>query len=689
MTEAARLLVVDDEESNRDLLSRRLERNGFQVECAENGERALACIDSGHYDLVLLDAMMPGMSGLDVLKQVRAGQSPEELPVIMVTAVTDSSRIAEALDLGANDYVTKPVDFQVALARVRSQLARKQAEAALRLNQERHELAARGADLGLWDWDLASDKVYFSPRGRTMLGLDENETIDVIDDWVKRVHEADRPDLMEAVQRHLSGATPAFSHEYRLRDHDGSSRWLLSRGMAVRNRQGEAVRFAGSFNDVTQTKTIDVLTGLPNRLLLIDRMQCALERAQSQPGGCAVLFMDVDRFKLVNDGVGHLCGDHLLVEAGRRISEVAAKFSAVAKTLTARVGGDEFAILLESEAAEQVAQQIADSLLRAFHHGIQTGEHTIFCSISIGIAVADGERSAEELLRDADTAMYAAKANGKGCWKSYDPNMRERTYARLQIESDLRKALELEQFRVYYQPRVHLTSGRICGFEALVRWVHPERGMINPVEFIPVAEETGLINELGLWVLRDACRQMRAWQQRFPLSPPLDVSVNVSPRQCLDASLPAKIRDILSQTRLPPETLQLEITESLLLIDLTDARRILNELKATGVGLKVDDFGTGYSCLRYLSSLPFDSLKIDRSFTMGLAENDSDCEELVRTIVSLAQNLKMEAIAEGVENTQQVELLKAMGCEYGQGYLYSRPVDAAATEELLLRRFPQ
>lgn len=682
MNDSARLLVVDDEEANRDMLARRLERAGFSVETVESGSKALGCIRDCLYDAILLDSMMPGMSGLEVLKLLRAVHTPEQLPVIMVTAVTDSHKIAEAIDFGANDYVTKPIDFPVALARIRSQVARKRAESALRVSEERYALAARSANDGLWDWDLLFGRVYYSPRWKSMLGFSDAEIGDNPEEWLGRVYGQDRPALEQKLRAHLENQVPVFEHEYRVRHRDGSCRWMLGRALAVRDDDGNAVRLAGSQSDTTAKKTTDVLTGLGNRTLLLDRLESALERYASKGEGSALLFIDLDRFKLVNDSLGHIAGDQLLKEAADRI--VLSIEETGHSSVAVRVGGDEFAVLLPGLGVEERAIQAADAVIRALRPMYHLDGKTVFCSASIGVAlIRPGQSSPEEVIRDADTAMYAAKAAGKGRAMLFDAAMRDRVSARLEIESELRLAVENRQFTVFYQPRVYLEDGRICGFEALVRWAHPVRGIIPPDRFIPIAEETGLINELGNWVLRESCRQMKEWQDRYPVARGFDISVNVSARQCREANLVEQVREALRTTGLEARALQLEITETLLLADMTQARKLLLELKAIGVGLKIDDFGTGYSCLRYLSELPFDSLKIDRSFTFSLSEGDRDSEELVRTIVRMAQNLRLEAIAEGVENTQQIEHLRAAGCEFGQGFFYSRPVNAASAEELI------
>ena len=688
-----RILVVDDEEMNRDLCVRRLERMDFQVRAAESGQEALSMLEDESFDVVLLDHMMPGLSGLDVLRTLRRRWTQQELPLIMVTAVADSPSIAEALELGANDYVTKPIDFAVAIARIRSQLSRRHAELALRRSEERYALAARGANDGLWDWNLESGEIYFSPRWLEMLGLAEGQIAGNRAGWTALIHERDRATFDRALDAHLRGIAPAFECEYRMRRPDGSRRWMSTRGLAVRNAEGIATRMAGSQSDITEKITRDVLTGLPNRVLFQDRLLAAIDRRQGAAApGFAVLFLDLDRFKLINDSMGHVIGDRLLREVAQRVRGAVRDCSLSGRpagdSLVARLGGDEFAVLLEDIEEAADADAVCERIAHAMRPAFRCGVDEIYCSLSIGVVHwSSAYRSPEEMIRDADAAMYAAKSGGGSRWAAFEPSLHDLSRRRLQLESDLRRAIEHEEFRVFYQPRVFLETGAICGFEALVRWQHPARGLLLPHEFIAVAEETGLIVNIGIWVLREACRQMHLWHLRFPRTPPLDVAVNLSVRQCREKDILRQIAESLRETQLPPECLHLELTESVLLEDMEQARAFLTELKAMGVGLKLDDFGTGYSCLRYLSGLPFDSLKIDRSFLANMRATAAETAEtaIVNTIVDMAGNLRLGVIAEGIEHEDQITRLLAMGCKYGQGFYFSQPVDAASSEDLLLR----
>ena len=619
------LLIVDDNEMNRDLLSRRLERKGYAVSVAENGHKTLEWVGQYDVDLVLLDIEMPGTSGLEVLKTLRQTYSPNQLPVIMVTAKVQSRDIVDALSLGANDYVTKPIDFPVALARIKTQLSHKRMVEALRESEERYALAARGANDGLWDWNLKTNEIYFSPRWKSMLGYDEDEVGSSPEEWFKRVHPDDLPRVKEAVASHLEGRTTHCENEHRMLHQNGTYHWMLNRGLAVRDAQGKATRLAGSQTDITQGKVADALTGLPNRLLFMDRLERAVKNAgRTKDYLFAVFFLDLDRFKVINDSLGHVMGDQLLIATARRLESCLRSTDAVARLseghTVARLGGDEFTILLDHIKHIADATRVADRLQKELALPFNLNGQEVFTTASIGIAVsATGYVRPEELLRDADTAMYRAKALGKARYELFDPAMRDVAVASLRLETDLRKAIERQEFQNFYQPIVSLATGRIVGFEALVRWRHPERGLVLPGDFILAAEESGMIVSIGQWVLREACRQMRAWQAQFPITAPWIISVNLSTKQFKQPDLVQQIEDILRETGLESDSLKLEITESLIMDSVDSATAMLSQLKALGIQLSMDDFGTGYSSLSYLHQFPMDTLKVDRSFVSRMA----------------------------------------------------------------------
>jgi diguanylate cyclase (GGDEF)-like protein/PAS domain S-box-containing protein len=422
----------------------------------------------------------------------------------------------------------------------------------------------------------------------------------------------------------------------------------------------------------------DSLTGLPNRALFLDRLEhrLALEKRRHKTSFC-VLVLDIDRFKVINDSLGHVRGDELLIEVARRLQSCLRPADTVA-----RLSGDEFTILLEDVPNASDARKVADRLQEELRVPFWLGTHEVFSGASIGIAHGSATYAhPEDILRDADTALYRAKAQGRGRCVEFDASMHDRAVELLQLETSLRRAVERNEFHLHYQPVVSLASGQIKGAEALLRWKHPERGLVPPMEFIPLAEETGLIVEIGAWVLREACRQMKEWQARLG-QPDLEIGVNLSSRQFQGPGLVAAVAEVLRATGLSPRCLRLEVTESLLMDKHPNVAQTMTELRAMGVRIDLDDFGTGYSSLSYLHQFPIDTLKIDRSFIQRLGATD-DAQEIVNTILALASSLDMEVVAEGVETEQQLEQLRKMRCAYAQGYHLSRPVEAVQFEALV------
>jgi diguanylate cyclase (GGDEF)-like protein/PAS domain S-box-containing protein len=572
---------------------------------------------------------------------------------------------------------------------------RKQAEARLRESEERYALATRGANDGLWDWDLRSNEIYYSPRWKEIFGCPEDEIRNSPDEWFDRVHNEDLPHVKAQVATHLDGLTDYFNSEHRMTHKDGTSRWVHCRGLAVRDTAGVAYRMAGSVSDITARKRAeeqlvhdafhDSLTGLPNRALFLDRLGRSLERAKrSEQEGFAVLYLDLDRFKVVNDSLGHSVGDELLIESARRLEVCVRSVDTVA-----RLGGDEFVILLESIADAQEAVMVTDRILSEFALPFNVRGNRVFNSASIGVVERVREyKEPENILRDADIAMYRAKSLGKARYEIFTPTMRDNALGRMELEKDLRAAIERKEFRIQYQPILSLEANLLTGFEALLRWQHPRRGLIMPLEFIPVAEETGLIIPLGQWVLREACRQIRVWQLQFRKDPPLSVNVNLSAKQFAQPELVTEISRILQETGLDPSTLGIEVTESVLVEDPEAIRPRLTQLRELGVSVQIDDFGTGYSSLSYLQYLPIDTLKIDRAF-VGKERGDGNSKgngaDIVRTIVSLAHDLGLKVTAEGIETTDQLAWLVGLGCEFGQGYLLAKPLDREAAVALIAK----
>ena len=564
---------------------------------------------------------------------------------------------------------------------------RQRTENALRESEERYSLAVRGANDGLWDWNLKSGEIYFSPRWSSMLGFEESEVRSSPDEWFERVHPQDLSKLQTAINLHLNGDTSHFECEYRIRHSNGDYLWMLCRGLAVRYADGRAYRMAGSQTDITDRKWVeerlahdalhDALTGLPNRVLFIDRLRQRLEYAKRHPDELfAVLFMDLDRFKIINDSLGHSVGDTLLASIARHLRSILRPDDTVS-----RLGGDEFAILLNRVNDVGDTIRVAERILAQLKSTDMLRSVSRSSTASVGIAMSTGNYTEpQELLRDADSAMYRAKALGGGRYQIFDATMYENAVALMQMEADLKLAVENQEWQVYYQPIISLESGEIAGVEALLRWMHPKYGMILPLSFIPVAEETGLIIPIGAYVLREACAQVKAWRDND--HPNLWVAVNISGRQFQDKNLIKVVEGTLHEIGLSGDGLRLEITESVAMKDLVHTISVLNELNKLGVSISLDDFGNGYSSLSYLKQFPLKVLKIDRSF---IRDNDSDknAEAITSAIIFMGQTLNLEVVAEGVETEEQLKFLKSQFCDEAQGFLFGRPMPGEELSKLL------
>ena len=554
---------------------------------------------------------------------------------------------------------------------------------------ERRALALTGAGDMIWDWDVSSDRVYTSPETEHLLGLKRGALEGPASRWLEVLHALDRDRFRAALDGVLEQRRGRLMQDFRLRTPDGHYLWFALKARPVVGSDGEVVRLVGTLTDVTEFKTAeerllhdavhDNLTGLPNRQLFVDRLEAVLAFAKSDPAiRSTVVVIDLDRFKQVNDSVGIAVGDSILLTMARRLARLLKP-----QDTLARLSGDQFAMILLSERDPTKLIAFAETIRRTLRAPITFNDREIFLTASIGLALGDGQPNrTEEVLKDAELAMYHAKRIGGDRIELFKPPMRARKTDRLTLESELRRAIEREEITILYQPIVRLEDRSVAGFEALARWDHPKMGRMSPAEFIHIAEETGLIVDLGLFVLETTARQLGAWQRNLRLRQPVFASVNVSSRQLLRHDLIHDLRTVLSRTGLVRGTLKLELTESLVMENPEQAAQLLTRIRELGAGLALDDFGTGHSSLSYLQRFPFDTIKIDQSFVR--ANNKGTRPVILRSIIALAHDLGMDVVAEGAETDSDAIELYQLGCEYAQGYVFGEPATAEAARKILL-----
>jgi diguanylate cyclase (GGDEF)-like protein/PAS domain S-box-containing protein len=675
-----RILVVEDERIVSMDLQQRLKTMGYEVAgAAVSGEEAIAKAEALRPDMVLMDIMLDGpMDGIQAAEVVRGRFG---IPLIYLTAYADSATLQRAKVTEPFGYVLKPFEERELHGHIEIALYKHRMEKRLKESEERYILATQGANDGLWDWNLDTNKIYFSPRWKTMLGYDDDEIGQHPKEWLSRLHPEDRSRVKQQLAAHIKGQASHFECEYRVLCKNGTYRWILTRGLAPQDQFGKAHRMAGSQTDITERKLYDPLTGLPNRVLFLDRIQGALDRGRGlQNNRFAVLFVNLCDFKNIVDGFGHASKDRLFTQIAERIESALQPGDTLAHLAEQSLG-----ILLSDvrnpDDASRVATAIQDVLGRPF----DVDGHALYFLSSIGIALSTtGYSSAEDLLRDAGIAMQRAKTSGRSQVELFDERMRQRVAARVQNESDLRQAIECEEFAVYYQPIVSLDKGKITGFEALVRWPH-RAGLRQPADFIPLAEQTGLIIPIERFVLRRAVQQILEWDQKLKPAIPLTINVNLSPQHYARPDLVDEVKSILKETGFDPRFLKLEITESALMDDSEAVATTLAQLDELKIKLAMDDFGTGYSSLSYLHQFPIKTLKIDRRFVANLGRKN-DTRNIVQTIVALGRNMGMDVTAEGVENSRQLTELQGFECSHAQGFLFSEPVDCDAAAALLSRK---
>ncbi len=698
-----RVLVVDDDIAGLLMATEALESAGFAVIEAEDGLEAIDQFDKHSPDLVVMDVVMPRMNGFDACALIRKSPGGEHVPILMITGLDDIDSIQKAFEAGATDFVTKPINFFLLPYRVRYMLRSAKNADDLRSSQIKLDKAQRIAKLGHWEWKLDSDAVTWSSECKNILQADT--LVEELDGLIESIHEDDRG-LVASVLERARTDFGRFNFDFRTNacNKKGGSK-EDTRIIHVEAEPESDTHMVGTIQDITERTNAeeqihnlayyDLVTGLPNRAHLYDMISLALNRGHQKSNKFALLFLDLDHFKQVNDTLGHNAGDLLLRQVSSRLKEAIRRTDTVARTeegeknkklaeTIARLGGDEFVVLLDQvdrvEDAAYAARRICTELAKSFN--LDGHEVSITTTIGISIFPADGD-TAEELLKHADVAMYHAKEQGRNGYQFYSQSIHNLALERFALERDLRKSLETDGFHLEYQPKVALKNGAVTGLEALVRWNHPERGNVSPADFIPLAEETGLIVPLGEWVLQTACEQMVEWLDAG--IPPFIMAINCSSIQLVRTDMAVVIKNALDSTGLNPAYLEVELTESLLLEDVEEGINILQALKDLGLHVSIDDFGTGFSSLSYLKRLPVDKLKIDQSFIKDLTTDPGDAA-IVTSMITLAHNLDLTVIAEGVESAEQLGFLRAERCDEIQGFLISKPLPADTFAEWINNR---
>jgi len=706
----AKILVVDDEPDLELLISQKFRKRIKQKELyfvfVHNGVEALEIIENEpDIDLIFTDINMPKMDGLTLLKKLSERENLT-IKTVIISAYGDLKTIRKAMNLGAFDFLTKPLDLydlEITLNKTlnavqHSKEALKQKKLAeqahtellkqqtLRESEKRFRALIENSIDIIMILNPDGKVIYSSPSAQRFLyNFDEsNLNISIFN----IIHANDRQSVRHTLQKALKNSSEKqYIKELKIKNEE--NKWHIFEAVFTNLTSDSYIEgIVVNCHNITDRKIAeekllhdafhDSLTKLPNRALFMDRLSHAFARYQRHSQEqFAVIFIDLDRFKIVNDSLGHLAGDRLIIEVANRLKQDMRHDDSVA-----RMGGDEFAILLEYVKSEENAEYVAQRIQKLLQLPFYINNQEVCTSASIGIALPNKDyKSPTDILRDADTAMYRAKTSGKAHQKLFKPSMLTDNLAQLKLEIDLRQALQRNELELYYQPIILLETGLICGFEALLRWQHPQQGMISPNQFIPIAEETGLIIPIGWWTLQKACQQTYNWQQKFSLQS-LTISVNLSGRQFSQSKLVEKIDEILYLTCLEHHSLRLEITETTIMENEQIVMEILSELKAMNVQLNIDDFGTGYSSLSRLRNFPIDTLKIDRSFVMKM-DTESQNLEITKAIISMAANLEIDVIAEGVQTATQLALLRDLKCKYGQGYFFSKPIDSSQATKLI------
>ncbi|MSP67285.1 MAG: EAL domain-containing protein [Alphaproteobacteria bacterium] len=667
---APRALIADDDPTMRLLIRAALEDVGFLVEDVDDGSGVLARCADFRPDVVLLDVVMRELRGFETCVALRELPEGEHVPILMMTGLDDVQSINRAYDVGATDFIVKPINWGLLGHRVRYLLRTAHALARLRDHERRLAEAQRLARIGSWEWNRAAGTVQWSAEMYRILAI-APATEPSTSIWQARVHPEDAASRAAAWETTVADEA-ALAVDYRVVMSGGEARHLAEQIEPWRDAGGQVVGLRGATQDITERKRVearlhhlahhDTLTDLPNRVLFHQQLKDAIARARREKQMVAVHCVNLDHFKEVNDSLGHPIGDRLLRAVASRLATTVRETDRLA-----HLGGDEFAVVQTAIDGADSVDVLARRLIAAIAKPFTIDQHQLTVGATVGIAAYPGDGAeAHVLLKHADLALNQVKIGGRGSHRFFEEAMNAALQKRRWLEQELRQALAQDQFELHYQPQCHLESGERRGYEALIRWRHPTRGMVPPLDFIGIAEEIGLISAIGEWTLRQACRDAASWTQK------VQVSVNLSPLQFKECDIVQVVADALAEAGLESRWLELEVTEGLLLHGTEQVLDTFRRLKALGVTIAMDDFGTGYSSLAYLCRFPFDKIKIDKSFVQSLGE-DANIATIVGATIALGRALGMTVTAEGVETEAQADFLRAQGCHQVQGYLYGRP----------------
>lgn len=680
------VLIVDDDSDARLLLKRELVAVGFDVDEAAGGEAALDFLEYYSPDVILLDVIMPYMDGIETCHAIRGLPRHESTPILMLTGADGLDYIRRAFNAGATDFINKTSNLGFVSQRIRYTLRNHQVAQQLCKKEQQLVQAQRVAGLGYWRLDLKTKELTLSDEACRIFHTHQNSFNRSINAYLDMVHLADREMVRTTLEAALFDGKE-FSFDHRVVTEDTLERYVHAQGEVIYGEDRKPLSMLCTVQDITERKRAealmqhqafyDSLTDLCNRRLFEDRLTHAMAMAHREEKLLAVCFFDLDTFKKINDNLGHAVGDELLKSVAKRVRSTMRQGDIVA-----RMSGDEFAVAIEGLSTVDELELIIDKLRNRLSEPYRIRGHKIITTASIGVALYPLDSADRDtMLSNADAAMYRAKEMGGNCFCYYTHDMNDKLRRRLELENKLRHALDNKELKVFYQPQINTRSGKIIGVEALLRWDHPELGLLPPVKFISIAEETGLIFAIGEWVLRTACEQIMEWQaQGFD---DLRVSVNMSGRQFAQENITSMVKDVLMETGCDPRNLTLEFNEKVAMQNVAGHHQTLTELKALGVRLAIDDFGTGHSSMNHLQQLSIDALNIDRSFIMRIAGREQD-GAMARAIIALAHSMDFKVIAEGVETQAHVEFLKRHNCDEMQGHHFSPPIPAAEVASLFL-----